>query len=71
MRWITANAFPIVIFIAFIAMHVFGHGGHGGHGGHSGHSGHAASDPRRHLEDGDTDGAQRRVESPSSGTHQH
>ena len=39
MAWLTANWFSVLIFIAFIAMHMFGHGGHGGHGGHSGHSG--------------------------------
>ena len=36
MTWITANAFPALIVIAFIAMHLFGHGGHGGHGSHGG-----------------------------------
>lgn len=65
MTWITANAVPALILIAFIAMHVFGHGGHGGHGGH------ATGTPLRHLDEGTTDDTQRRVESPSSGTHQH
>ena len=31
MAWLTANWFPVVIFVAFIAMHIFGHGGHGRH----------------------------------------
>ena len=31
MAWLTANWFWVLIFIAFIAMHMFGHGGHGGH----------------------------------------
>ena len=31
MAWLTANWFSVLIFIAFIAMHLFGHGGHGGH----------------------------------------
>ena len=30
MAWFTANWFWVFIFIAFIAMHLFGHGGHGG-----------------------------------------
>ena len=33
MAWVTANWFWVLIFIAFIAMHMFGHGGHSGHGG--------------------------------------
>ncbi|MHB0964465.1 MAG: DUF2933 domain-containing protein [Gemmatimonadaceae bacterium] len=65
MRWITANAFPVLIFIAFIAMHVFGHGGHGGHSGHGGGT------PHRNMDDGETDDTQRRVENARSGTHQH
>ena len=36
MTWFTANWFWVLIFIAFIAMHMFGHGGHGGHSGHGG-----------------------------------
>ena len=28
MAWLTANWFWVLIFIAFIAMHMFGHGGH-------------------------------------------
>jgi hypothetical protein len=33
MSWISANWVWILIAIAFVAMHMFGHGGHGGHGG--------------------------------------
>lgn len=33
MAWLAENWFWVLIFIAFIAMHMFGHGGHGGHGG--------------------------------------
>jgi len=44
MEWLTANWFWVVIFIAFVAMHVFGHGGHGGHGGNGGHGGHGEGD---------------------------
>lgn len=37
MEWIAENAFFILVLIAFVAMHVFGHGSHAGHGrqGHS------------------------------------
>ena len=31
MAWFAENWFSVLIFIAFIAMHMFGHGGHGGH----------------------------------------
>ena len=36
MEWLTENWFWVVIGVAFIAMHLFGHGGHGGHGGGGG-----------------------------------
>jgi hypothetical protein len=38
MEWLTQNWFWVLVFVAFIAMHMFGHGGHGrgGHGGHGG-----------------------------------
>ncbi len=32
MAWFTANWFQVLILIAFVAMHLFGHGGHGGRG---------------------------------------
>jgi len=32
MDWLSENWFWVVIGLAFIAMHMFGHGGHGGHG---------------------------------------
>ena len=32
MAWLAVNWFWVVIGIAFVAMHLFGHGGHGGHG---------------------------------------
>ena len=71
MTWVTANAFPVLIFIAFIAMHLFGHGGHGGHAGHGGQSGHDEGKPHRPPDDGTTDDAQRRDENMRSGRHQH
>lgn len=36
MDWLTENWFWVVVGIAFVAMHLFGHGGHGGHGNHDG-----------------------------------
>ncbi len=33
MNWVYANWIWILIGVAFVAMHMFGHGGHGGHGG--------------------------------------
>ena len=33
MEWLAQNWFWVLIFIFFIAMHLFGHG-HGGHGAH-------------------------------------
>ena len=48
MQWFLANWFWIVIGIAFVGMHAFGHGGHAGHGGndgpHAGHGGHGERD---------------------------
>jgi hypothetical protein len=32
MQWVSDNWVWILIAIAFVAMHLFGHGGHGGHG---------------------------------------
>lgn len=31
MEWISENWVFLVVAIAFVAMHAFGHGGHGGH----------------------------------------
>jgi hypothetical protein len=36
MDWLSQNGFWVVIFVVFIAAHLFGHGGHGGHGSHGG-----------------------------------
>ena len=33
MDWLAQNWFWVVVFVAFMAMHMVGHGGHGGHGG--------------------------------------
>jgi len=50
MEWLTENGFFVLLWIAFIALHVFGHGGHGAHRrrpdatreGHDGHTGRRA-----------------------------
>lgn len=33
MDWLVQNWVYVLVFAAFIGMHLFGHGGHGGHGG--------------------------------------
>lgn len=35
MAWFSQNWIWVLFFIAFIAMHMFGHGGHGGHYGNN------------------------------------
>ena len=62
MAWFTANWFWVLILIAFIAMHLFGHGGHSGHGG---------GDRGRSRDGSQKDEAQGRVVNTSSGEHQH
>lgn len=38
MEWISQNWVWVLFFVAFVAVHLFGHGGHGGHrGGRAGH----------------------------------
>lgn len=32
MQWLSENWVFLLVAIAFVAMHLFGHGGHGGHG---------------------------------------
>lgn len=36
MQWLSENWVWVLIGVAFLAMHMFGHGGHGGHGGSGG-----------------------------------
>lgn len=38
MAWLSQNWFWVLIAVAFVGMHLFGHGGHGGHGGCGGGS---------------------------------
>jgi hypothetical protein len=65
MEWITANWFWILVFIGFIAMHMFGHGGHGGHRGHGG------GDRKRSADESENDEGEKRAMNTSSGGHQH
>ena len=67
MTWFTENWFWILIFVAFIAMHLVGHGGHGGHGSHSGH------EDNRKRNDGETPGGGRPVgdANATSDGHRH
>ncbi|HEA53117.1 hypothetical protein LCGC14_1287360 [marine sediment metagenome] len=34
MEWLAENWIWLLVGIAFVGLHLFGHGGHGGHGGH-------------------------------------
>ena len=64
MAWLTENWFWILTFIAFVAMHLFGHGGHGGHGSRGGGD-------RQRGADGKNDEAQSRTADTRSGGHKH
>ena len=64
MAWATANWFWVLIFIAFIVMHLFGHGGHGGHGDHGDHR-------QRSGDEGAIDAPQERGADQSGSGHQH
>ena len=65
MAWLTENWFWILTFIAFIAMHMFGHGGHGGHGSHGG------GDRERRADGKEAGAAQSRPGDARSGGHRH
>ncbi len=68
MAWLTENWFWILTFIAFVAIHLFGHGGHGEHGGHGGHGG---GDRRPGADARETDGTRSHAANKKSGGHQH
>ena len=70
MTWFTENWFWILTFIAFVAMHLFGHGGHGGHAGHGGHGGHGGGDRRPSGDAREGDGTQSRAVNNKAGGHQ-
>lgn len=59
MDWALENWFWILIFVFFIAIHLFGHGGHGGHGGH------------KNTKKNEKDEVQDRPTNMHSGEHQH
>jgi len=61
MDWLTANGFWVVIFIAFVGMHLFCHGGHHRHGG--------TDHPLAKGEEGSAEG-QARVNEPRTVGHQ-
>jgi len=61
MDWVSANWFWILIAIAFVAMHMFGHGGHGSHG----HRDHNRDKPRSNR-----DPSEKREEE-KTGSHRH
>ncbi len=65
MAWFTENWFWVLIFIAFIAMHMFGHGGHGVRSGHDG------GDRQRDGNGNDKSDAKDRGMDVRSGGHQH
>ncbi len=65
MAWLTENWFWILTFIAFIAMHLFGHGGHGGHGSHGG------GDRKRRADGIEGDEAQSRAGDTRAEGHRH
>ena len=47
MEWLSKNWIFLLIAVAFVAMHLFGHGGHGGHGGRQ-RGGTRKDDAHRH-----------------------
>lgn len=71
MIWLTENWFWVLIFIAFIGLHMFGHGGHGGQGGHGGHGGRPRDDRYPASDDDETEGPRDRSANTRSGGHQH
>ena len=62
MTWLTENWFWILTFIAFVAMHMFGHGGHGRHRG---------GERERSADGKDAGAVQRRFAETRSGGHRH
>jgi hypothetical protein len=54
MDWLSQNWIWVLVFAAFIGMHLFGHGGHGGRAGHGGCCG---GDEQRGPADKDEQGA--------------
>lgn len=63
MEWLSQNGFFVLLALAFIALHLFGHG-HGGHGGH----GWSRTAGNRPDSDAHDHGDSARPAAPSQGT---
>ncbi len=59
MEWIAQNWVWILVGLAFVGLHLFGHGGHGGHGGGGG------------AQDKDAGAAEKPAPRKGQGPHQH
>ena len=68
MAWLAANWFWVVIGVAFVAMHLFGHGGHGGH---SAHGRQGEGDRPRGSGERERDPGEPPAVTASSSGHQH
>ena len=52
MDWLSQNWIWVIVLVAFVWMHLYGHGGgHGGCGGHGGHGGHKGDRERGSTEE--------------------
>lgn len=70
-QWLVTNWFWILIVIAFIALHLFGHGGHGNHGGHGDHGGTHDDAPPRDRATRDSDAPPDRSDNVNRSGHHH
>lgn len=64
MDWLAENWIWLLVGIAFIGLHLFGHGGHGGHGGQGGHGSHGGKDKSNQSPWNES-------EKDQSGSHRH
>lgn len=72
MAWLTTNWFWLLMVLAFIGMHLFGHGGHRGHGGHGGKGAQCGHNRQRADQVGDkNDDEASPAETGRSSGHQH
>lgn len=62
MQWLSDNWFFVLLLLAFVGMHMFGHGGHGGHGGGCGPA-------HRDSHDGEDDAGEGAPANHSAGSH--
>lgn len=70
-QWLLTNWFWILIVIAFIALHLFGHGGHGNHGGHGDKDGTRDEAPTRGRATLDSDAPPDRSDNVNQSGHHH